>query len=273
MTQPIVLKIGGNDIDDPAFLRALAAYVAGLETPVVIVHGGGKEIGVLQQRMGVEPRWVDGLRVTDEETLAVVEMVLCGRVNKRLVRQLLAAGVDAEGLSGTDRGLLRACKLVSERGDLGRVGRVTAVRGQVLLEMLARGVVPVVAPLALGDDGEPFNVNADHAAAAIAQAIDAAEIVFLTNVRAVLVDGIPQPSLSQRQAEQLIADGTIFGGMIPKVQTALHAVELGVPRAVITDLDGLRHQAGTVFHNGHGHGQQEAPLPLAAQAAAPVGVW
>lgn len=270
MTQPIVLKIGGNDIDDPAFLRALAAYVAGLETPVVIVHGGGKEIGALQQRMGVEPRWVDGLRVTDEETLAVVEMVLCGRVNKRLVRQFIAAGVDAEGLSGTDRGLLRARKLVSEHGDLGRVGRVTAVRGEVLLEMLARGVIPVVAPLALGDDGEPFNVNADHAAAAIAQAIGAAEIVFLTNVRAVLVNDLPQPSLSQRQAEQLIADGTIFGGMVPKVQTALHAVKLGVPRAVITDLDGLRHHAGTIFHNGNGNGHgQEAPLPLAA----PVAAW
>ncbi|MFC1960783.1 acetylglutamate kinase [Chloroflexota bacterium] len=248
---PLVLKIGGNDIDSPEFLHSLAAYVAVLDRPVVIVHGGGKEIGRLQAQMGIEAQWVDGLRVTDEDTLSVVEMVLCGKVNKRLVRQLLGAGLDAEGMSGTDRGLLRGVKLNNVHGDLGRVGKITAVRGDVLLDMLARGITPVIAPLALGDDGEPYNVNADHAAAAVAQAIGAQQIIFLTNVSAVLVNDQPQPSISETQANALIADGTIFGGMIPKVKTALHAVNLGIPEAMITDLVGLTHNTGTVFHNGH----------------------
>lgn len=248
--QPLVLKIGGNDIDSPEFLQSLAAYVAALDRPVVIVHGGGKEIGRLQAQMGIEAQWVDGLRVTDEATLSVVEMVLCGKVNKRLVRQLIGAGLDAEGMSGTDRGLLRGIKLHNDHGDLGRVGQITQVRGDVLLDMLDRGIVPVIAPLALGDDGEPYNVNADHAAAAIAQAINAQQVVFLTNVSAVLVNDQPQTSISETQAIALIADGTIFGGMIPKVQTALHAVNLGIPQAMITDLAGLTHNTGTIFHNG-----------------------
>jgi acetylglutamate kinase len=262
---PVVLKIGGNDIDSPQFLTALAAYVHDLQQPVVIVHGGGKEIGQFQERMGIQPKWVDGLRVTDEETLALVEMVLCGRVNKRLVRQLITAGIDAEGLSGTDRGVIRAVKLYNVHGDLGRVGEVTEVRGSVLLNMLAQGITPVIAPLALGEDGEPFNVNADHAAAAVAKAVGATQIVFLTNVGAVLVDDEPQPAISDQQAEALIENGTIFGGMIPKVRTALHAVALGVPQAVITDLGGLTHGSGTVFHTS-----QAAALAYRQHAAQPA---
>ncbi|MBN2470537.1 MAG: acetylglutamate kinase [Anaerolineae bacterium] len=262
-TSPIVLKIGGNDIDSPDFLSALAGYVATLDRPVVIVHGGGKEIGRLQAAMGIEAQWVDGLRVTDEATLSVVEMVLCGSVNKRLVRRLVAAGIDAAGLSGTDRALLRGVKLTNDKGDLGRVGAITQVRADVLNAMLAQGITPVIAPLALGDDGEPYNVNADHAAAAIAKAVGATQIVFLTNVSAVLVDGQPQPAISAQQAHSLIADGTIYGGMIPKVKTALHAVELGIPQAVITDLPGLQASAGTIFH-----ADQPAPAPAYIPAAA-----
>lgn len=251
--KPLVLKIGGNDIDNPQFLAALAGYVASLDRPVVIVHGGGKEIGRLQAAMGIEARWVDGLRVTDDETLAVVEMVLCGRVNKRLVRQLVATGIDAAGLSGTDRGLLRGVKLHNDHGDLGRVGDITSVRAAVLRNMLAQGITPVIAPLVLGDDGEPLNVNADHAAAAVAQAIGASQIVFLTNVSAVLVQDQPQPAISAPQAHHLIANGTIYGGMIPKVKTALHAVNLGIPQAIITDLPGLQAGGGTIFHAEQSH--------------------
>ncbi len=118
----LVLKVGGNEIDNPDFLRALTTHLAGLSTPAVIVHGGGKEIGQLQQQMGLTPQYIDGLRVTDEATLAVVEMVLIGRVNTRLVRGLIAAGIDAVGMNGADRGLIRATKLHSPNGDLGRVG-------------------------------------------------------------------------------------------------------------------------------------------------------
>ncbi len=265
----MVLKVGGNDLDDPAFLQALAGYLATPPAPVILVHGGGKEIGTLQARLGIAPQWVDGLRVTDEDTLAVVEMVLCGRVNTRLVRQLIAAGIDAQGMSGADRGLVRAAKLAHPGGDLGRVGAITAVRGDALAAMLAQGITPVIAPLALGDDGEMYNVNADHAAAAVAQAVGAGRIVFLTNVSAVRVDGAPAPSLSQAEAERLIAGGVITGGMIPKVQTALHAVALGIPQAVITDLDGLRHQGGTVFYSQGAAAQPQpaAPAPVGAGVA------
>ncbi|GAB4574506.1 MAG: acetylglutamate kinase [Anaerolineae bacterium] len=264
---PLVLKIGGNEIDDPAFLARLVAYVSALDRPVVIVHGGGKEIGRLQAAMGIEAQWVDGLRVTDQATLAVVEMVLCGSVNKRLVRALLAGGIDAVGLSGTDRGLIRATRLHHPGGDLGRVGEVTDVRAEVLTALLAQGVTPVVAPLALGDDGEPFNVNADHAAAALAVALNADRIVFLTNVQAVLVQDQPQAALSTHQALALIADGTITGGMIPKVKTALHAVQLGIPQAVITDLTGLQTGGGTMFHAG-APAAYSPPSEVVAQYAA-----
>ncbi len=264
---PVLLKIGGNDIDNPAFLCELAAYVAALDRPAVIVHGGGKEIGQLQTALGIAPQWVDGLRVTDEATLSVVEMVLCGSVNKRLVRQLIAAGVDAQGLSGTDRGLLRGVRLQHPGGDLGRVGTITAVRAEVLLDLLAAGVTPVIAPLALGEDGGAYNVNADHAAEAIAVAIGAAQIVFLTNVRAVLVDGIPQPALSAAQAQALIASGVISRGMIPKVQMALHAVAQGIPQAVITDLAGLQSGGGTLFHNGGSAATATVSAGLEAAAA------
>lgn len=244
----LVLKVGGNEIDHPEFLKSLIGYLAALDTPAVIVHGGGKEIGQLQQQMGLTPQYIDGLRVTDEATLAVVEMVLIGRVNTRLVRGLIAAGIDAVGMNGADRGLIRATKLHSPNGDLGRVGEVTSVRGDVLLSLLAQGVTPVIAPVALGEDGGAYNINADHVAEAVAQAIGAEKVVFLTNVSAVLVNGQPRPSLSQDEALRLIADGIIFGGMIPKVQTALHAVAAGVPQAVITDLRGLGQNAGTVFY-------------------------
>ena len=260
MAQPIVIKVGGNEIDHPEFLKSLIGYLAALDTPAVIVHGGGKEIGQLQQQMGLTPQYIDGLRVTDEATLAVVEMVLIGRVNTRLVRGLIAAGIEAVGMNGADRGLIRATKLHSPNGDLGRVGEVTSVRGDVLLALLDQGVTPVIAPVALGEDGGAYNINADHVAEAVAQAIGAEKVVFLTNVSAVLVNGQPRPSLSQDEALRLIADGVIFGGMIPKVQTALHAVAAGVPQAVITDLRGLGQNAGTVFY--------AASQPQAAWAAA-----
>src|SRR5690606_36787389 len=128
--KPVVIKVSGHELDDPAFLEGLAGAVASLNEPVVVVHGGGKEISTLQRRMGIEPRYVDGVRVTDAESLALVEMVLCGIINKRLVRTFLAAGVDALGLSGIDRGLVRAEKMRSNGQDMGFTGEVTAVRAE-----------------------------------------------------------------------------------------------------------------------------------------------
>ena len=244
--QPVLIKIGGNEIDDPAFLAGLPAVVAGMAAPVVIVHGGGKEISALQQQMGITPRYVDGIRITDAASLAVVEMVLCGVVNKRLVRILVNGGVDALGMSGVDRGIVRAVPMQHAEHEMGFTGNVSAVNGAALRELLAAGVTPVIAPICLGAESS-YNVNADHVAGAVAVAIGAGRAVFLTNVPGVLVDGQPVPRLTAAEAHDLIADGTIFGGMIPKVQTALQALERGVPEAVITNLAGIHSGGGTVF--------------------------
>jgi acetylglutamate kinase len=239
----LVLKIGGNELDDPAFVAELARVVAGLRPQPVLVHGGGKEIGQIQQALGGEPRFVAGLRYTDETALHAAEMVLCGLVSTRLVAALAAAGADALGLSGVDRGE----KASHPAGDLGRVGRPVAVRAEVLRELLAGGVVPVVAPVSLGPGGA-YNVNADEAAGAIAGALADAEVVFVTNVPGVLVAGAVAARLSAAEIAALIDDGTINGGMIPKVRAALTALEAGVRAARITNLSGLWAGSGTVIY-------------------------
>lgn len=245
----IVIKIGGNELDDPAFVAALADSVAALRPCPVLVHGGGKEIGVIQRALGGEPRFVAGLRVTDAAALQAAEMVLCGSVRTRLVAALLEAGADAQGLSGVDRALIRVRKVEHPEGDLGRVGTPVAVRAELLHELLEREVVPVIAPISLGPDG-PYNVNADEAAGAVAAALAATEVVFVTNVPGVLVHGAVVPNLTQVEIASLIADGTISGGMIPKVRAALTALDAGVRAARITNLAGL-HAGGTTIWRNH----------------------
>jgi len=244
--QPILIKVSGHELDDPAYLTRFAAAVQAQSEPVVIVHGGGAEISAMQKVMGIEPRYLDGVRVTDADSLKVVEMVLCGTVNKRLVRYLLAAGVDALGMSGVDRGLVRARPMRLTGHDMGFTGEVESVRADLLTTLLEQGITPVIAPVSLGAESS-LNINADHVAGAVAAALQASRVIFLTNVEGVLLDGKVVPSLTPDQTQRLIDDGTIFGGMIPKVQTALHALTTGVRRAVITNLDGLQSGGGTVF--------------------------
>lgn len=240
-----VLKVGGNELDDPRFLDGFARAVAAIGDVPIVVHGGGKEIADLQVKFGLVPHFIDGLRVTDEPSLAITEMVLSGRVNKRIVAALLNAGVDAIGLSGVDRGMIRVEKMLHPAGDLGRVGRVVDVRGDVLCDLVERGIVPVVSPISLGSDG-PYNVNADSVACAIAGAVDADAVVFVTNVRGVMQDSQVIASLTASQAEGLIKSQVIRGGMIPKVRAALSAVSCGVRAARITDLNGLAGGSGTL---------------------------
>jgi acetylglutamate kinase len=245
----LVLKVGGNEIDDANFLTGFANAVAKIvETPVV-VHGGGKEIADLQLKLGLTPRFVEGLRVTDETSLAIVEMVLNGRVNKRIVAALLNAGADALGLSGMDRALIRVEKMTHPAGDLGRVGKVVGVRSEVLEDFVARNIVPVVSPISLGAEGA-YNVNADSVACAIAAALNADAVVFVTNVPGVMqADGHVMPTLTAREAETLIKSQVIKGGMIPKVRAALDAIANGAQAARITNLDGLINGSGTIFTN------------------------
>ncbi|HIC88405.1 MAG TPA: acetylglutamate kinase, partial [Anaerolineae bacterium] len=244
-----VLKVGGNELDRPEFLTDLANAVTKLQTAgywSVIVHGGGREIATWQKRLGLSPRFIEGLRVTDEESLAVAEMVLSGRMNKRLVVTLVNHGVPAVGLSGVDSGLIRVRRMQHPAGDLGWVGEIVSVAPAPVHTLLLAGIVPVVSPISLGDDGHTYNVNADHAAQALAVALHASRLVFISNVPGVLVSGRPVHTLTVSQAGAWIAEGIITGGMIPKVRSAIAAVEAGVSQAVITNLDGLLQNSGTI---------------------------
>lgn len=246
MTQPIVIKLSGHRIDEPDYLATFAQTIAEISQPVIIVHGGGKEISSLMNELDMQPTYVEGLRVTDEAAMAVVTMVLCGTVNKRLVHYLLEAGIDAQGISGVDRGLITAQKLQHSEVDYGLAGEVVSVRGEVLTQMLQAGITPVVSPVS-GGIAQHYNVNGDHVAGAIAGAVNAEKIIFLSNVEGVLVDNEVVANLTPEQTQAYITDGTIYGGMIPKVEMALHALESGVPTAVITNLTGLQTHGGTQF--------------------------
>ena len=267
----LVVKFGGNAMVDPALSVAFARDVALLQQSgarPVVVHGGGPQIGEMLAKLGIESHFSNGLRVTDRETVGVVEMVLSGRINKGIVADFNAQGARAVGLSGKDGGMVRARKLsraepdpdsaIEAVVDLGFVGDPDAVDVTVL-DMLARaGLIPVVAPLASGAEGETYNVNADTFAGAVAGAMGAERLLFLTNVAGVLdAEGRLMRDLSVAEARALIADGTVSGGMIPKVETCIEAVERGVeavvivdgrvPHAVLLELF-TDHGAGTLIH-------------------------
>lgn len=243
----LVLKVGGNEIEDEEFLRGLTMAVIVLRrtSSLIIVHGGGKRIARLQQRLGLETRFVEGLRVTDGESLQVAEMVLSGTTNKKLTARLVAAGVPAIGLSGVDWGLLQAERLVHPAGDLGLVGRIVSVHTEALETLLGHGLTPVISPISLGLDGMTYNVNADHAATAIATATGASALVFLSNVPGVLIDSRTAPLLTPARVEVLIDNHEVNGGMVPKLRSALEALAGGVPEIRITDLSGLLSGGGT----------------------------
>lgn len=243
----LVLKVGGNEIDDPDFVKQLGKVLVSLQEPMLLVHGGGKEIKQLQERLGFEAQYIDGLRVTDEESLALVEMVLAGRVNKRLVASLSNAGLDAFGMSGIDRASIQAEKLEHPNGDLGHVGKITHVKADVFRHLIDDNVVPILSPICYGPGGHIFNVNADHVALAVAVALEATQLVFLTNVPGVLHNEALLPALAAAEVESLIREEVIVGGMIPKVKSALQAVAGGVKAVRITNLVGLQQGSGTVI--------------------------
>jgi acetylglutamate kinase len=242
-----VIKLGGNEIDSPDFLAGFARIVAAMQELPIIVHGGGKEIAALQTRLGIEARFIEGLRVTDDASLAIVEMVLGGSINKRLVRTFNLAGAQAIGLSGADVNLLRAEPLKVTGGDLGYVGHITRVNTAALQMFLAQQMLPVIAPIGFGFDGHAYNINADHAALAVANALYADALQFVTNVPGVQIDGAVALRLTPSEIEAHIASGQISGGMVPKVRSATDAIAAGVRRVVICDLDGLKNGKGTAI--------------------------
>ena len=244
-----VVKYGGHAMGDPELARDFAEDVVLLKMVginVVVVHGGGPQIGAMLKRLGVESRFHDGLRITDKPTAEIAEMVLAGSINKEIVAWIAAAGGKAVGIAGKDANLVRAEKVtrsepdklqgIERHVDLGFVGEPVAVDGTILDTLSAQGFIPVVAPIALGHDGETYNVNADTMAGAIASAIGASRFFLLTDVPGVLdKQGELLTDLTPADIAGLRTDGTITGGMIPKLETCVTAVEGGVDAAVIID--------------------------------------
>jgi acetylglutamate kinase len=232
-----VVKLGGNELDRPEWLAACARALKAVE-PVVVVHGGGEAVSALSRRLGLPVDKRHGLRVTSPEVAEVVEMVLAGPMNRRVVAALRAAGLDAIGLSGVDGGLLiaRPASGASER-NLGHVGAIAEVRAPLLQSLLLAGLTPVIAPVAPGvEGGLPFNVNADDAAAAIAGALGATELLFISDVPGVSVDGVVQASLSAADIETLIDLGAATDGMAAKLRAAATALHAGARAVRIGDL-------------------------------------
>ena len=237
----VVVKYGGNAMLNEELKQAVMEDIVLLSTigiKVVLVHGGGPEINKMLEKVGKASKFVDGLRYTDEETMEVVQMVLTGKLNKDIVGILLQKGGKAVGLSGVDSGLLRAVKTTK---DLGFVGEVTQVHPEILISLLDKGFIPVVSTVALGEQGDDsrYNINADTAAAKIAVALKAEKFVQLTNVPGVLRN-IDDPSTLIKRIEKtalgsLKATGIIAGGMIPKIDCCMTALEGGVPRTHIID--------------------------------------
>ncbi len=235
----IVIKYGGGAMADAQLRTSFAADVVLLKyigLRPVIVHGGGPQIGATLERMGKESTFVDGLRVTDDETMEVVEMVLGGTVNREIVELLQRAGGRAVGLTGSDGGMLRVRRKRVEDRDLGRVGEVDEVDPSVLVAVIQAAFIPVVAPLGVDARGLTLNVNADEVAGAIAQALDAEKLILLTDV-----DGVKDArgqlitQLSVSEARKHITEGTIREGMIPKVECCADAVRGGVSSTHIID--------------------------------------
>jgi acetylglutamate kinase len=244
-----VIKYGGHAMGDPALARNFAEDIVLLKqvgiNPVV-VHGGGPQIGAMLERVGVESKFVDGLRVTTKETAEIAEMVLSGAINKELVSWIGRAGGSAIGISGKDSGFVKAVKLrrtardpdsnIERIIDLGFVGEPKHVDRTVVDKISASGMIPVIAPIGVDEDGHTYNINADTMAGAVASALRAARLFLLTDVAGVLdKQGELLTDLNPTKIEKLSNDGTIKGGMIPKLETCVKAVIEGVDAAVVLD--------------------------------------
>ncbi|MEE8506782.1 MAG: acetylglutamate kinase [Kiloniellales bacterium] len=244
-----VIKYGGHAMGDEELASIFASDIVLLKQVgihPIVVHGGGPQIGKMLERLKIQSEFVDGLRVTDASTVEIVEMVLSGNINKQIVQAINAAGGSAIGLSGKDGNLIQATKLrrtvrdensnIEKILDLGFVGEPEQINPRILTSLEQSGMIPVIAPIGVGPDGETYNINADTVAGAVAGAIGASRLLLLTDVTGVLdKQGEIIPELSIEQVRALREDGTITGGMIPKLETCTTAVENGVDAAVILD--------------------------------------
>ncbi len=237
----IVVKYGGSAMADEELQRNVIKDVTLLKLvgfKPIIVHGGGKEISKWVAKVGKEAQFINGLRVTDAETMEIAEMVL-NKVNKRLVSMVEELGVNAVGISGKDGGLLKVEKRYSDGKDIGYVGQITEVNSKVLFDLIDKDFLPIVAPIGLDDNFETYNINADDAACAIAKAVGAEKLAFLTDIEGLYRDINDKSSFISRlhvsEAHELIGEGLIGGGMLPKLNNCTDAIENGVKRVHILD--------------------------------------
>ncbi len=237
----IVVKYGGSAMVDSELKKNVIKDVTLLKLvgfKPIIVHGGGKEISKWVSKSGMQPRFVNGLRVTDEDTMEIAEMVL-GRVNKGLVQMVEQLGVSAVGISGKDGGLLKVKKKYANGEDIGFVGEITEVNPKVIYELLERDFLPIICPIGMDEEFQTYNINADDAACAIARAVKAEKLAFLTDVEGVYKDPEDKNSLISelriQKARKLMEEGYIGGGMLPKLNNCIEAIENGVSRVHILD--------------------------------------
>ena len=237
----VVVKYGGNAMTSPELKDAVMSDIVLLGLvgiKVVLVHGGGPEISDMLKRVGIQSRFVNGLRYTDEETAEIVRMVLAGKVNKGLVSSLEHHGGNALGLCGSDGQMLKVKKLEASE-DLGYVGEITDVNVKVITDALDNGFIPVIATVATDEQGQVYNINADTAAARIAAALGAENLILMTDIRGLLQDKNDESTLITEvhvsEVPFLIKQGIISGGMIPKIECCVEAVRRGVPKAIIID--------------------------------------
>ena len=237
----IVVKYGGSAMVDENLKKRVIEDVTLLKLvgfKPIIVHGGGKEISKWVGKVGMEPKFINGLRVTDADTMEIAEMVL-GRVNKSLVQLVESLGVRAIGISGKDGALLKVDKKYSDGQDIGYVGEIKEVNGQILFDLLEKDFLPIVCPVGLDDDYNTYNINADDAACAIARAVKAEKLAFLTDIEGVYKDPKDPDTLISElrvdEAQELMKEGYIGGGMLPKLQNCIDAIENGVSRVHILD--------------------------------------
>lgn len=237
----IVVKYGGSAMVDEELKKNVIQDVVLLKLvgfKPIIVHGGGKEISRWVGKVGMEPKFINGLRVTDRDTMEVAEMVL-NKVNKELVALIQSLGIKAVGISGKDGGLLKVEKKLSDGQDIGFVGDVKQVTPKVLYDLLEKDFLPVVCPIGMDEEFNSYNINADDAACAIAKAVNAEKLAFLTDIEGVYRDPKDPDSLISelrvKDADELIANGNVGGGMIPKLQNCIEAIQNGVSRVHILD--------------------------------------
>ena len=237
----IVVKYGGSAMSNEELQKSVIQDVTLLKLvgfKPIIVHGGGKEISRWVGKVGKEAEFINGLRVTDEETMEIAEMVL-GKVNKKLVSMVQELGVKAVGISGKDGGLLKVTKKYSNGQDIGYVGEVTSVTPDLLFDLLEKDFLPIIAPIGFDDNFDTYNINADDAACAIARAVSAEKLAFLTDIEGVYKDPSDKNTLISEltvsDAKKLIGDGFIGGGMLPKLNNCIDAIDNGVSRVHILD--------------------------------------